>query len=141
HYADSRASIASDSTYFLLLTSLLRLCFFFFLMLRRPPTSTLFPYTTLFRSLAGLEPVRDDPQRAHAHVALHRADVDGVVRLDDRHLLRALHVVDGPLRDQQRTLPRLHDRADLGVLAGAQHVAGIREDAPRQHGAGGHVDL
>src|SRR5438034_6632855 len=24
---------------------------FFFLMLRRPPTSTLFPYTTLFRSL------------------------------------------------------------------------------------------
>src|SRR5207302_6339296 len=26
------------------------LFFFFFLMLRRPPTSTLFPYTTLFRS-------------------------------------------------------------------------------------------
>src|SRR5437773_11545873 len=25
---------------------------FFFLMLRRPPRSTLFPYTTLFRSLA-----------------------------------------------------------------------------------------
>src|SRR5258708_20064749 len=33
-------------------------CFllFFFLMIRRPPRSTLFPYTTLFRSLrAGLE--------------------------------------------------------------------------------------
>src|SRR5436190_17382102 len=26
------------------------LCLFFFLMLRRPPSSTLFPYTTLFRS-------------------------------------------------------------------------------------------
>src|SRR5438876_11146796 len=26
--------------------------FFFFLMLRRPPRSTLFPYTTLFRSAA-----------------------------------------------------------------------------------------
>src|SRR5439155_21870635 len=26
--------------------------FFFFLMIPRPPTSTLFPYTTLFRSLA-----------------------------------------------------------------------------------------
>src|SRR6266496_6248430 len=26
------------------------LCFFFFLMIRRPPRSTLFPYTTLFRS-------------------------------------------------------------------------------------------
>src|SRR3989449_3632690 len=29
-----------------------RLFFFFFLMIRRPPRSTLFPYTTLFRSLA-----------------------------------------------------------------------------------------
>src|SRR2546422_3801849 len=28
---------------------------FFFLMIRRPPRSTLFPYTTLFRSLKGLE--------------------------------------------------------------------------------------
>src|SRR5258708_29271169 len=27
--------------------------FLFFLMIRRPPRSTLFPYTTLFRSLAG----------------------------------------------------------------------------------------
>src|SRR6266404_7075184 len=27
---------------------------FFFLMIRRPPRSTLFPYTTLFRSEAGL---------------------------------------------------------------------------------------
>src|SRR3712207_9376385 len=29
------------------------LCRFFFLMIRRPPRSTLFPYTTLFRSGAG----------------------------------------------------------------------------------------
>src|SRR6202020_3311209 len=29
------------------------LCLFFFLMIRRPPRSTLFPYTTLFRSRAG----------------------------------------------------------------------------------------
>src|ERR1039457_7578123 len=28
------------------------LFFFFFLMIRRPPRSTLFPYTTLFRSVA-----------------------------------------------------------------------------------------
>src|SRR5260221_8386222 len=28
-----------------------RVLFFFFLMIRRPPRSTLFPYTTLFRSL------------------------------------------------------------------------------------------
>src|SRR2546421_2167926 len=30
--------------------------FFFFLMIRRPPRSTLFPYTTLFRSLLGDPP-------------------------------------------------------------------------------------
>src|SRR3712207_7587831 len=29
------------------------MCFFFFLMIRRPPRSTLFPYTTLFRSTSG----------------------------------------------------------------------------------------
>src|SRR5438128_12521841 len=32
--------------------------FFFFLMLRRPPRSTLFPYTTLFRSFP---PLAEDP--------------------------------------------------------------------------------
>src|SRR2546422_7794872 len=31
-------------------SSVLLLFFFFFLMIRRPPRSTLFPYTTLFRS-------------------------------------------------------------------------------------------
>src|SRR3712207_8136733 len=30
-------------------------------MIRRPPRSTLFPYTTLFRSLTGLTPVPDGP--------------------------------------------------------------------------------
>src|SRR2546430_13721497 len=34
--------------------------FFFFLMIRRPPRSTLFPYTTLFRS----GPIPDDCARA-----------------------------------------------------------------------------
>src|SRR4051795_11172551 len=34
---------------------------FFFLMIRRPPRSTLFPYTTLFRSLIAInEILRDD---------------------------------------------------------------------------------
>src|SRR3546814_2919014 len=38
---------------------------FFFLMIRRPPrstrTDTLFPYTTLFRSVAGQVPVQNEP--------------------------------------------------------------------------------
>src|SRR5579863_10574195 len=33
------------------------LFFFFFLMIRRPPRSTLFPYTTLFRSMSRACPV------------------------------------------------------------------------------------
>src|SRR2546422_10462089 len=36
--------------YHYLLSYQIILFFFFFLMIRRPPTSTLFPYTTLFRS-------------------------------------------------------------------------------------------
>src|SRR2546427_6638477 len=42
------------------------LCFFFFLMIRRPPRSTLFPYTTLFRSLG-----RELTQCRREHVAPH----------------------------------------------------------------------
>src|SRR5215216_1158545 len=38
------------------------LCFLFFLMIRRPPRSTLFPYTTLFRS-------RVRPRRLHRQLA------------------------------------------------------------------------
>src|SRR3989442_2744822 len=37
--------------------------FFFFLMIRRPPRSTLFPYTTLFRSLDVLGFTADDLRR------------------------------------------------------------------------------
>src|SRR6266850_3604998 len=42
---------------------------FFFLMIRRPPRSTLFPYTTLFRSL-----LAQHPHRARAPA---RPDGDG----------------------------------------------------------------
>src|SRR6266581_8540214 len=43
--------------------------FFFFLMIRRPPRSTLFPYTTLFRSI-----------RTRAHAGRSRLAVDARVR-------------------------------------------------------------
>src|SRR3712207_5113494 len=38
-------------TYYMTKVLHLYLVFFFFLMIRRPPRSTLFPYTTLFRSI------------------------------------------------------------------------------------------
>src|SRR5437016_12387408 len=40
----------SISLFFYIRLFILLFSFFFFLMIRRPPRSTLFPYTTLFRS-------------------------------------------------------------------------------------------
>src|SRR5215813_2417183 len=65
------------------------LVFFFFLMIRRPPRSTLFPYTTLFRSRQGgrllLRERRAVQIRRAAvpgpHPAIHRS-----LRLPDRAL-------------------------------------------------------
>src|SRR2546425_8115286 len=54
--------------------------FFFFLMIRRPPRSTLFPYTTLFRSLEA--PVAEVVvQRVRALVA-GEVDVGKAVAVD-----------------------------------------------------------
>src|SRR2546429_3341981 len=58
------------------------LFFFFFLMIRRPPRSTLFPYTTLFRSVVQAGPVRVEAvgrgrHRPQAHdqvAARHRSE-------------------------------------------------------------------
>src|SRR5438105_9304304 len=42
--------------------------FLFFLIIRRPPRSTLFPYTTLFRSLARLDRRRARPAGVPLHL-------------------------------------------------------------------------
>src|SRR6202140_4703853 len=56
------------------------LFFFFFLMIRRPPRSTLFPYTTLFRSSTIIE-IRSE--------ALDQTRIDGEARLDAADNLRS----------------------------------------------------
>src|SRR5260221_8356797 len=47
--------------------------FFFFLMIRRPPRSTLFPYTTLFRSLVvgAHRPAHEGEAGEPAHILRH----------------------------------------------------------------------
>src|SRR5216683_5900718 len=50
--------------------------FFFFLMIRRPPRSTLFPYTTLFRSRH-----RQRPARRQQQLSDRRHQRDGLQRL------------------------------------------------------------
>src|SRR5215510_15674515 len=47
--------------------------FFFFLMIRRPPRSTLFPYTTLFRSPHGSAARARPPSRQEYRIRWGRA--------------------------------------------------------------------
>src|SRR2546430_8139719 len=62
---------------------------FFFLMIRRPPRSTLFPYTTLFRSLqaAGVddEVLQDDRRVDHPELEGMRAQDRKSTRLNSSH--------------------------------------------------------
>src|SRR6266571_653436 len=64
--------------------------FFFFLMIRRPPRSTLFPYTTLFRSLLRricrwdgwiARPTSPPEQRSEEHTSELQSHVNLVCRL------------------------------------------------------------
>src|SRR5437764_9716755 len=68
------------------------LFFFFFLMIRRPPRSTLFPYTTLFRSLdlgsarvdtvaSGIEQATLGPDRSEEHTSELQSPMYLVCRL------------------------------------------------------------
>src|SRR2546430_13752220 len=71
---------------------------FFFLMIRRPPRSTLFPYTTLFRSL------------------FHWAQADQ--ELDDElrdHLARKTeeYVAQGMTREDRKSTPELQSQSNL----------------------------
>src|SRR3712207_9183676 len=71
-------------------------------MIRRPPRSTLFPYTTLFRS-GGHEPVDDDPPR-------DRGAVQGEQRVAPPGLGDVAAGDDG---GQQQDEPDDRDLADL----------------------------
>src|SRR3712207_8242099 len=67
-------------------------------MIRRPPRSTLFPYTTLFRSdLSGRDPARERDQVA---VEL---DARFLAQLADACLLGGLVAVDGAAREDPRS--------------------------------------
>src|SRR5258708_35657278 len=58
--------------------------FFFFLMIRRPPRSTLFPYTTLFRSYSAQRRRAPGPQRGGARGLLEVRDRKST-RLNSSH--------------------------------------------------------
>src|SRR2546430_6197865 len=57
--------------------------FFFFLMIRRPPRSTLFPYTTLFRSGIGVDPGAPRAERREGERAQLKRGLVGLVRSEE----------------------------------------------------------
>src|SRR2546430_8903248 len=100
--------------------------FFFFLMIRRPPRSTLFPYTTLFRSLydeptSGLDPVNADV-------------IDGLIeRLRDELGVTSVvvsHDVRGSFRVADRVA--LLWQAKIRAVGTAEEILASRDSAVQQ---------
>src|SRR3712207_8790322 len=78
--------------------------FFFFLMIRRPPRSTLFPYTTLFRSLPAVG------QRVADH---HQRTGDGEHQVQRRAQHQREHHADGRRRRSEEHTSELQSRQYL----------------------------
>src|SRR2546428_1931794 len=90
---------------------------FFFLMIRRPPRSTLFPYTTLFRSLARVVTHRSSPpnvpSRLEAMISSRPSDRKST-RLNSSHDQISYAVFC--LKKKNNTLTRAYDVTYLHLL-------------------------
>src|SRR5215216_8129412 len=102
-------------------------CFFFFLMIRRPPRSTLFPYTTLFRSGRRLFPFLHPLRRPPALVLrVHRREqAPGAGQ-------------EGPERRVELRLPRLLVTRDQAQSAAAVDLEYLHVVVPLPQRALGH---
>src|SRR5438874_9325918 len=99
----------------------------YFLMIRPPPRSTLFPYTTLFRS---------EPAAGHrAEVAEHHLDLVAGRALDRLHLVPPRRAADLHLehlpRDARRAHQEQREQLPAGVVA-RRHAYRVHVDARRQ---------
>src|SRR3712207_7809161 len=81
---------------------------FVFLMIRRPPRSTLFPYTTLFRSL-----LRERPVALGLVTNLAHRPVENLLREADAPLLLRREVVDHQLVRSEEHTSELQSRQYL----------------------------
>src|SRR2546422_3008952 len=94
-------------------------------MIRRPPRSTLFPYTTLFRSLLKARRVRALGERQ-----VHRVDVRHVMRSEEHtsELQSRLHLVCRLLLEKKKKCtrrPRVRPLGQDGIPGdiAAEHLA------------------
>src|SRR2546422_9479101 len=123
----------ADSVYF----------FFFFLMIRRPPRSTLFPYTTLFRSVErrGLpRPVgaaqADDLAliELHAHIVHDRTPLVGLEQPGGGETAAATHhgmLAARRLGSHERALGRVEQSVGAGGAIGHDLSPGLDRERDR----------
>src|SRR2546426_10728880 len=112
--------------------AVLSLCFFF-LMIRRPPRSTLFPYTTLFRS----DVLGEQPERigARDHLAEHvvslgrpaggHESLDEPEGADEKSALRHAEIVLRPVAED--IIPFLQDLLVAGQRPRETRIIGPQE--------------
>src|SRR2546430_17511137 len=121
-------------------------CFFFFLMIRRPPRSTLFPYTTLFRS-----PSHVRVRRVELSFADEQEERVGKLTDDPRHrrdeVGRPLtgrelpDVEDDPAAPQPESLAQRLDLRGQGRCGGRWDVVDRVEPPYALEEAGAPVDI
>ena len=98
--------------------------YFFFLMIRRPPRSTLFPYTTLFRSWEG-EFRLMSPQKSRSKQRLYRhKDIETILTIK-RLLYQDRYTIAGARRKLR----------ELGSEARAELVADVVQEAEAHQAA------
>src|SRR3712207_8195368 len=73
-------------------------------MIRRPPRSTLFPYTTLFRSM-GVKAVDESIMKRYHQLSDEIVDLNlpYVVRYMKAYILAARFIADNPSRSEEHT--------------------------------------
>src|SRR3989449_7493405 len=100
-------------------------CYFFFLMIRRPPRSTLFPYTTLFRSqgaeYAVPHPVLRLPEAPGPVVHGHFGDLPPLH--PDERGQEPVHAVEQRQRAQRLGAKRLERAAGIADRLAVEPVA------------------
>src|SRR2546429_7188498 len=110
-------------SYFSILAFYIFFFSFFFLMIRRPPRSTLFPYTTLFRSLilplslchcrGSKLPVAVQPRQEH----VHPQEGEGRSEEHTSELQSRLHLVCRLLLEKKKNNPFMTYEVNIRLYA------------------------